>query len=136
MNERCAVQSCESKRLCAECNGTGLGIHRFHDRQRIDVIAFLAELVATTLETLLQGDADALHHGTCLMTQLNQASQCFAIGQEIIDKQHMIALIEVTLGDDDGEFLLLGEGIDGGGVLIAVKVNGLRLLGTTGALPK
>ena len=41
----------------------------------------------------------------------------------------MVAFVEVPLGHDDGEFLLFGEGVDGGGVLVAIEIDGLRLLG-------
>ena len=41
----------------------------------------------------------------------------------------MVAGVQILLGHDHRELLLLGEGIDRGGVLVAVKVDGLRLLG-------
>ena len=41
----------------------------------------------------------------------------------------MVAFVEVPLGHDDGEFFLFGEGVDGGGVLVAIEIDGLRLLG-------
>ena len=63
------------------------------------------------------------------MAQIDQALQSLAVGQEVIKQQHMVALVEIPLGHDDGEFLLLGEGVDGGGVLVAIEIDGLRLLG-------
>ncbi len=80
------------------------------------------------MESLLDGDADALDDGARLVAQLDQAGQRLAVGEEVIDEQHMVALVEIPLGDDDGEFLLLGERVHGRGVLVAIKVDGLRLL--------
>ena len=89
------------------------------------------------LEALLHRDADALDRRSGIMAQIDQALQSLAVGQEVIKQQHMVALVEIPLGHDDGEFLLLGEGVDGGGVLVAIEIDGLRLLAnTTGALPK
>ena len=41
----------------------------------------------------------------------------------------MVARIQILLGHDHRKFLLLGEGIHGGGVLVAVQIDGLRFLG-------
>ena len=51
------------------------------------------------------------------------------LGQEIIDQQHVLALGQETLGNDDGVDLLLGEGVNLGHVLVSIQVDGLGLLG-------
>ena len=72
-----------------------------------------------------------------VLHQLGQPLQGRAVGQEVIKQQHMVALVEIPLGHDDGEFLLLGEGVDGGGVLVASRLMDCAFLAnTTGALPK
>ena len=60
-----------------------------------------------------------------------------AVGKEIVDQQHVVAFIEIAFGHDDRELLLLGEGIHGGRVLVAVKIMDCAFLAnTTGTLPK
>ena len=119
----------EMRRSGAEFDGTGFRIHRLHDCQGINVVSRCAQLIAAALETLLHRDADALDRRSGIMAQIDQALQSLAVGQEVIKQQHMVALVEIPLGHDDGEFLLLGEGVDGGGVLVAIEIDGLRLLG-------
>ncbi len=112
-----------------ECDLTGCGIHGIDDGERIDVVAFGTQRVAATLESLLHGDADAGHARACLTAQADQTVQRLAVRQKIIDEQHVLAGVQILFRHNDGELLLLGEGIDGGDVLVAVKVDGLRLLG-------
>ena len=95
----------------------------------INVVSRCTQFIAATLETLLHRDADALDRRSGIMAQINQSLQRLAVGQEVIKQQHMVAFVEIPLGHDRGEFLLLGEGVDGGGVLVAIEIDGLRLLG-------
>ena len=107
----------------------GGGIHGLHDGERINVVAFGAQRIAASLETLLHGDADARDDGAGLLAEADQAVQRLAVRQEIVDEQHVLAGIQILLRDDDRKLLLLGEGVDGGDILVAVEVDGLRLLG-------
>lgn len=52
----------------------GSGIHGLDDGERLQVITCLAQLVATGLETFLNGDADALHSGPGTLADLEQAA--------------------------------------------------------------
>ena len=63
------------------------------------------------------------------MAQFNQTLHRLTVGEEIINEQHMLARIEEPLGHDDRELALLGERVHLRDILVAVKVDGLRLLG-------
>ena len=88
-----------------------------------------AQLRAAVLEALLDGDADAFDHHACLVAQLDQPLHRLAIGEEIINEQHMLAGVQEALGHDDREFALLGERVHLRDILVAVKIDGLRFLG-------
>lgn len=106
-------------------------------RARLDAEAALAELIATALEALLHRDANAGNLGTRSLADLDKALECAAVGQEVVDNQDLVALGQEALADDDRVLLLLGKGVDGRGILLAVEVDGLCLLGkTTGTPPK
>ena len=63
------------------------------------------------------------------MAQLDEPMQRLAVRQEIIDEQHVVVGVQIFLGHDDGKLLALGERVHRGGVLVAVEVDGLGLLG-------
>lgn len=76
----------------------------------INVVSRCAQLIAAALETLLHRDADALDRRSGIMAQIDQALQSLAVGQEVIKQQHMVALVEIPLGHDDGNsFCLVKE---------------------------
>ena len=75
---------------------TGLGIHRLHNRQRVDIVSFLTQSVPATLESLFHGDADAFHRGAGMLADIDQAAQRLAVGQEIVDEQDMILRPQIT----------------------------------------
>ena len=69
---------------------TGLSVHALHDSERLELIAQIADNTAALLETLLHGDADALDRGARLLDQLEKAVQSNAVGQEIVDDEHVV----------------------------------------------
>ena len=115
--------------LRAEGDGPRLVVHGVDDGQRLQLDATGADDLAPGLEALLDGDADALDDGPRLFAQLDKTVQGAAVGQEVIDQEHVLALMQELLGHDNVEVLLLGEGVNGGAVLLAVEVDGLILLG-------
>ena len=89
-----AARECHARRfylrVFAEDDLAGVGVHRLEDCERLQVIALLAQLVASVLEALLHRDADALDRGARLLHQLDKAVQSTAVGQEIVDDEHVV----------------------------------------------
>ena len=115
--------------ILSKGDGALVRVHAFHNSQGLEVVALFAQGAAALLEALLHGDADALDDDLGVVADVDQTVQCVALGQEVVKDQHMLALLEEALGHDDGVLPLLGEGVDAGRVLVAVKVDGLGLLG-------
>ena len=107
----------------------GLAVHIGDTGQALNAEATLAELIATALEALLHRNANAGYLGTRSLADLDKTLKRAAVGQEVVDDQDLVALGQETLTNDDRVLLLLGKGVDGRGILLAVEVDGLRLLG-------
>ena len=67
------------------------------------------QFLATTLEALLDEEAHALQGGTSLLHQVDDAIGRIAIGQEVIDEQHMVVLSEIVAADTYRIGGVLGE---------------------------
>ena len=104
-----------------------LGIHAVNDGEGLHLVAALAELFTAGLETLLDGDADALDDDAGLVANLEQAVQGATHGQEVVDDDNVLAGVKEALGDDDVVDAVLGEAPDLRAVLLAVEVRGLGL---------
>ena len=116
---------------------TVLAVHFGDTGQALNAEAALAELIATALEALLHGNADAGNLGARSLTDLDETLKRAAVGQKVVDNQDLVALGQEALAHDNRVLLLLGKGVDGRGILLAVEVDGLCLLGkTTGTPPK
>lgn len=59
----------------------------------------------------------------------DQALEGAPVRQEFIDNQNVVAWRQEALAHDDGKLALLRKRVDGGRILLAIKVDGLRLLG-------
>ena len=93
-----------------KCDFAGLGIHGLDDGQRIHIVAFSAQRVTAALEALLHGDANALDRGTGCFAQIDQTAQRLAVGQKIVNKQHMVAGVRYFLATITGNsFCLVKE---------------------------
>ncbi len=78
-----------------------LAVHFGDTGQALNAEAALAELIATALEALLNGDADAGNLGTRGLADLNKALERAAVGQKVVDNQDLIALGQEALANDD-----------------------------------
>lgn len=115
----------------------GLAVHIGDAGQALDAEAALAELIAAALEALLHCNANTGHLGTRSLADLDETLERAAVGQEVVDNQDLVALGQEALADDDRVLLLLGKGVDGRGILLAVKVVDCAFLAkTTGTPPK
>ena len=114
--------------LLPEHDLTGLVIHRFHDSQRFQMIAQIADNLTANLEALLDGNADTLHSAACLVNNGNQTLQRTAVGKEIVDDQHVVVFRQKLLGNHNGILVLVGKGFHLSGVGITGNVDGLGLL--------
>ena len=57
-----------------------------------------------------------------------QTAQSAAVGEEVVDDEHMVVGPEKTGGDDDVVDAVVGEGLDARGIHRAIQVDGLGLL--------
>ena len=124
------IRACKS--LCvllAEGDGTGFGIHGIHDGNGFQMIAQVADPVAAVLEALFDGDAAALYACLCILHNGDQALQCAAVCQEVVDDQHMVIGRKKLLGHNDPVGILVGEGFHLGNVGVAIDIDGLGLFG-------
>ena len=115
--------------LLPESNGTVFCIHRIHDSQRLHMITQVADDTAADLESLFDNNAAAFHNRTGRLCNGNQALQCAAIGQDSIDDQNVLTLMQEFLGHDDLILILVGEGFHLGNEHITINVDRLGLLG-------
>ena len=76
--------------LVPENDLTGVSIHAVHDRQRFQPVTQIADHLSAYLETLFHSDTNAFHGGTCLVADGDQALERTAVGQEIVNDQHMV----------------------------------------------
>mgnify|MGYP000833315246 CR=1 FL=1 len=99
-----------------------LAVHIGDTGQALNAEAALAKLIATALEALLNGDANAGNLGARSLADLDKTLKRATVGQEVVDNQDLIALGQEALANDNRVLLLLGKGIDGRGILLAVQV--------------
>ena len=76
--------------LRPEGDGSGCGIHGVNDGKGFQLIAKMADDLSPVLKALFYSNADALHGSPCLLYDGNQTLQGAAVGQEIVNDQHMV----------------------------------------------
>lgn len=103
--------------------------HRIDDGQAGQLVAGSAQLGAARLEALLNADADAADGRTCLRADIQQTLHGLAVGEEVVQNQHLVRGGEKLLGQRDVIIAAIGVGMNGGGVDLAVNVLALGLLG-------
>ena len=114
--------------LLAEDDLAGLRVHTVHDGERLEMVAEVADGAAAVLEALLDGDADALDRAAGLLNDGDQTLKRVAVGQKIVDEQHVIVSAQEFLGDDDLILALVRKGLDLCDVNVAIDVDALRFL--------
>ena len=114
--------------LLAEDDLAGLRVHAVHDGERLEMVAEVADGAAAVLEALLDGDADALDRAAGLLNDGDQTLKRVAVGQKIVDEQHVIVCAQEFLGDDDLILALVRKGLDLCDVNVAIDVDALRFL--------
>ena len=77
------------------------------------------------LERLFDYESGSRELGSGLAHEVDDAEGRVAVGQEVVDEQHPVALAEVVSADADVVVPVLGEGVDSGGEHV---VHGARLL--------
>ena len=108
--------------MAPEHDGACPGIHFFDDGQALQVDALLAQGIAAALEALLDADADALHRGARLPGQVHEAFDGAAVGQEVIDDEHVVRRVQVLFGHNDAVHIVMRERLDFRGVHVGVHV--------------
>ena len=92
-----------------KCDFAGLGIHGLDDGQRIHIVAFSAQRVTAALEAF-STRCQCLDRGTGCFAQIDQTAQRLAVGQKIVNKQHMVAGVRYFLATITGNsFCLVKE---------------------------
>ena len=128
-----AARECHASRfylrVFAKDDLSGVGIHRFEDCERLQVIALLAQLVAAVLEALLHRHTDAHQLGAGLLHDVHQAAHGVAVGHKVVDDEDLILGLEPLLGHQQGHFFLIGIGEDLALIQAALDVVALGLLG-------
>ena len=76
--------------------------------------AHAAEFVATVLEGFLDEEAHAHEFGTGLLHEVENTLGRVAVGQEVIDEEHLVALLQIVAAHANVVGALLCEGEDGG----------------------
>ena len=87
------------------------------------MVTEVADGAAAVLEALLNNDTDALDRAAGLLHDRNQALKRVAIGEKVVDEQHMIVCAQEFLGDDDLIFAFMRKGLDFRNINIAVDVE-------------
>ena len=77
----------------------GLAVHIGDTGQALDAEAALAELIATALEALLNGDANAGNLGARSLADLDKTLERAAVGQKVVDNQDLVALGQKALSN-------------------------------------
>ena len=114
-----------------------LAVHIGDTGQALNAEAALTELIAAALEALLHGNTDAGNLGARSLADLDETLKRTAVSQEVVDDQNLVALGQEALTYNDRVLLLLGEGVDGRGILLAIEVDDCAFLAkTTGTPPK
>ena len=103
--------------------------HRINDSQAGQLVASSAQLGTARLKALLNADADAADGRTCLRADIQQTLHGLAVGEEVVQNQHLVRGGEKLLGQRDVIITAIGVGVNGGGVDLAVNVLALGLLG-------
>ena len=93
------------------------------------MVAQVADDTAADLEALFDDNAASFNNGTGGFCNRDQALQGAAVGQEVVDDQNVLPLMEELLGHDNLFLVLMGEGLHLGNKHVAINVDGLGLLG-------
>ena len=103
--------------------------HLVDDGKAGQLVTSSAQFRTARLEALLNADADAADGRTCLRADIQQTFHGLAVGEEVVQNQHLVRGGEELLGKRDVIITAIGVGMDGGGVDLAVNILALGLLG-------
>ena len=92
------------------------------------MVTEVADGAAAVLEALLNNDTDALDRAAGLLHDRNQALKRVAVGQKIVDEQHVVVRAQELFGHDDLIFAFMRKGLDFRNINIAVDIDALRFL--------
>lgn len=98
-----------------------------HNGQALATYATFIQHSTSLLERLLDNETHAFNRCTSLLAEVEDAQGCIAVGQEIVDEEQAVALLEVTAADGHLVFLLFGKGKDGGRELVFHRAGGFLL---------
>ena len=93
------------------------------------MIAQIADHPSAHLEALFNHDAQTFNRGPGGFHNGNQPLEGTAVGQKIVDDQHMILRTQEFLGDHHLIAVFVGEGFNLRHIHVAFNVDGLGLLG-------
>ena len=112
-----------------EGDGLCLVVHAFDDGDGLYLITGITKLLPAFLQAFLNGDTNAGDGATCLVDDVDESTGCFAVGEEVIDDEHLVVGREIRTGHEDVVHLLVGEGISLRDVLVVSTIGSFSFLG-------
>ena len=104
-------------------------VHGLHARQAFYPHALAADALPAVLERFFDQDARPGDRAARLAHQIDQPLQRLAVGEEIVDQQHVFAAVQELFGNDDLIDVAVGVGAHRRGIDIIRQVGGLGLFG-------
>ena len=115
--------------MLAELDEPGFGIHAIDDGYGFQAYACSAELCATGLHALFDGDADTDEFSACLLHEVDERLAGFTVSEEIVHDEDFVGRLEVRARNENVVELFVRERVGLCHVFIVGAVDSLAFLG-------